>query len=284
MNKAQPDNLMTVLAHYGTLPDEDIDLGRAALVLAALDHPVVSLDRYHVHLDKLVAAAREYFDAQIAQGREDDISLRIEVLKHVLAEQNEYRGDEETYDDLQNASLIRVIERRKGMPITLSILYLHVARALGWAAHGLNLPGHFIIRLDKGAERVIIDPFQQGAILQAADLRRIVKLFLGPDAELSADYYNPADNREILVRLQNNIKTRLIENEDYEGALKIVDILRVLAPQEYRLLLDEGVLSARTDRPQKAVSALETYIALAPKSQDTHDAVMLLYQIKQNLN
>jgi regulator of sirC expression with transglutaminase-like and TPR domain len=247
--------------------------------LAALDQPGITLDRYYNHLDKLAQETRELH----AEG-EDTLARRLDSLSAVIAGIHTYRGDTETYDDLQNASLIRVIDRRRGLPITLAILYIHVARALGWGAHGLNLPGHFVARLDKDGERAIFDPFNGARILQAADLRQLVKTALGPKAELSADYYNPASSRAILIRLQNNIKTRLIATEDYEGALRQVEIMRDLDPAEYRLLLDAGVLYARAGQAIKAAEALEDYIARAPHGPDRSEAVVLLRQIRQTMN
>ena len=112
----------------------------------------------------------------------------------------------------------------------------------------------------------------------------MIKDKIGPEAELSSSYYEAATNRDILIRLQNTIKTRQIELEDYEAALKTVLAMRALDPGEYRLLLDEGVLSARTNRPQEASIALEDYIAAAPYDQDRREAAMLLQQVQQSLN
>src|SRR5690606_10569173 len=118
--------------------------------------------------------------------------------------------------------LVRVIDRRKGLPIAISILYIHAGRAQGWNVVGLSFPGHVVIRLEEEGHRLIADPFNGGKVLQAPDLRSLVKNALGDKAELSADYYNPATNREMLIRLQNNIKLRQVESEDYEEALKTV--------------------------------------------------------------
>ena len=106
----------------------------------------------------------------------------------------------------------------------------------------------------------------------------------GPNAELSATYYEPANNRTILVRLQNNIKLRRIEAEDYEGALRIVQAMRAIDPAEYRLLLDAGVLYARTNRLQNAIETLEDYIAKAPGDRDRHEAALLLQNLRDSLN
>ncbi len=103
-----------------------------------------------------------------------------EALSEVIARSYAYRGDSETYDDLQNADLVRVIERRKGLPVALSILYLHVARAQGWQAEGLAFPVHFLIRIGIDGARHVVDPFHEGALRDAAELRKLLRQVLGP--------------------------------------------------------------------------------------------------------
>lgn len=265
-------------------PDAEIDPALGALALSSFAHPGLSMDRYVRHLKKLARDTGERHASLLASGEEDTARTRVESLRFSLHETQGYRGDEEEYDDLQNADLVRVIDRRRGMPIALCILYIHAGRTLGWDVHGLNIPGHFAARLDLDGQRLIFDPFGSCAVLDAAGLRGLVKKALGPGAELSAGYYEPAGNRAMLIRLQNNIKLRLIESEDYEGALRAVETMRRIDPGEYRLLLDAGVLNARTGRPRAAMEALEAYIEKAPDIQDRHDAALLLREIREGLH
>ena len=266
------------------LPDREIDIGPAALALAAIGQPDVSLERYFNHLKKLCEETATRHAELLEAGANDNVETRLAALKHIIADKYGYTGDEDNYDDLQNASLIRVIDRGKGLPITLSILYIHVARAQGWDIAGLNIPGHFVCRIDKDGQRVIFDPFSRCGILVAADLRALVKKAQGSHAELSSNYFEPTPNREILIRLQNNIKFRQIEGEDYDAALKTVEAMRAIDPGEFRLLLDAGVLYARTNQPRAAIDMLEDYIKKAPRDRDRHDAALLLQQLKDNLN
>lgn len=264
--------------------DSAIDLGWSAIALAGLSQPDVTLERYVHHLEKLSQSVTEDYAARLAAGQNNDAQAKLESLIAVIAGQNEYKGDQETYDDLQNASLIRVIERRKGLPITLSILYIHVGRAQGWDVVGLNIPGHFVCRIDDGGQRLIFDPFDDGRVLQASDLRSIIKRFEGPQAELSSDYFAPATNMDILVRLQNNIKYRQIHIEDYKAALETVEHMRLFCPGDVRLLLEAGILYARTGQPQAAVETLESYIAQVPYGRDRQEAAMLLRDIQLGLH
>lgn len=277
-------DILLQLRQAGEIPDDELGLADTALMLSALTHPGISTERYRHHIQKMGEEVGWRYHELVAAGEQELPETQVAALKHILADQYGYKGDDENYDDIQNADLIDVIERRKGMPITLSILYILVAQAQGWDVAGLNLPGHFIVRIDKDGHRVIFDPFNRCAILNAPELRQLLKKTMGPDAELSASYYEPVTARQILVRLQNNVKIRLIETEDYEGALRAVETMRAIDPQEYRLLLDEGVLCARTGRAQAAMIALEGYIKQAPNDRDRYDAQVLLDHIRSTVN
>lgn len=272
------------LEALGNLDDDQIDLAQAALALAAIDMDGISLQRFQHHLDALVKSVKDAHAHLLSKEEADTLQTRLAALTEVLHEEFGYNGDQETYDDLQNANLIRVIDRAKGLPITLCILYIHAARGQGWDIAGLNIPGHFLCRLDMDGQRLIFDPFEMAAIVEAHDLRRIVKRALGEDAELIAEYYEAASNRDILIRLQNNIKFRQIAGEDYESALKTVQVMMKIDPQEYRLKLDAGVLYARVEQPRAAIECLSAYIKEAPDSRDRMEAEMLLVELQNQLH
>lgn len=271
------------LAKISTLKDEDIDLARAALALAAMGHPGLSLDRYENHLDKIATEVEVRFEELIEAGAEDNAETKLAALKHIIADKHGYSGELEDDANLQNSSLIRAIDRGKGLPITLSILYIHAGLAQGWDIGGIHMPGYFLCRLQSDSARLIFDPAQGCKIMQASDLRAVLKENAGPKAELLASYFEPLSSREILIRLQNTIKSRQIEMEDYEGALRTVELMRGIDPQEYRLLLDAGVLYARTNQLNAAITTLEEYIKKAPNDRDRHDAARFLQQIRDQL-
>lgn len=272
------------LDKVGQSKDKDIDLMKAALVMAALDSPSISIDRYQNHIEKMIGEVAQRHTALLKEGADDDAATQLAALKHVIADTHGYDGDRETYDDLQNVNLMRVIDRRKGMPISISLLYIHVGQAQGWEIMALSFPAHVVCRLDKDGQRILFDPFNGCSILQAANLREMLKTLVSPAAELASEYYEPASRRELLIRMQNNIKLRQIEMEDYLGAVKTIEIMRRIDPDEYRLLLDAGVLYARTNQGLAAVEALEEYIEKAPSKADQQDALMLLQQIRKSLN
>ncbi|MCD8562526.1 MAG: transglutaminase-like domain-containing protein [Alphaproteobacteria bacterium] len=272
------------LETVGMMPDAEIDLAPSALAMALLAHPGLSIERYFHHLGVLAKEVKAAYVVLLAEGGKPGAQIQLQALRQVISEAHGYQGDVERYDDLQNADLIRVIDRRRGLPISLAILYIHAAKAQGWNVAGLNMPGHFICRIEAEGERLIFDPFFEARVLGAADLRLLVKKNIGPDAELSASYYQPCTNRDILLRLQNNIKFRLIEGEDYQGALDIVQIMKLVSPTDYRLLFDEGVLYAKLEQPKASIAALDQYIKRAPDPADRYDAELLLRQMRESLH
>ena len=140
------------------------------------------------------------------------------------------------------------------------------------------------MRLDKDGERFIIDPFQGCVVLQASDLRQILKRNMGAEAELSGDYYVPCSNRDILLRLQNNIKYRLIDGEYYREALEIVEGMTLFAPDDYRLQLDLAVLLARLERPLAAIEHLKVYIEHITDASEKAEAELFMRELTKILH
>jgi regulator of sirC expression with transglutaminase-like and TPR domain len=251
------DHAIAILRQAGQAQDQAIDLARAALALATLARPDADLACAHLHLDAL---AREVADA--ASGA--SAASRAMALARVLSEQHGYRGDCDTYDDLANADLARVIERRRGLPVALSILWLHAGRAQGWAMAGLNFPGHFVIRIEGAQDRAIVDPFNAGRIVSPAELRVTLKRMAGPKAELRPEHTAPASNRSVLLRLQNNIKARLIAREDFAGARTALEHMLMVAPAEIALWLEAAALDSRLGNLRSALLCFDAAARLAP--------------------
>ena len=142
------------LRRAGGEDEATLDLAGTARLFAALERPQEDLAPYRRHLDRLVA---DVAGLAVVLGAEDSLPDRLATLQGVLVEKHGYLGDETDYDNLDNADLLRVIDRRRGLPVALGILYLHCARRRGWEAAGLAFPGHFLVRLSLRGERAIID-------------------------------------------------------------------------------------------------------------------------------
>ena len=279
MIEPHASNILSKLTEVGRQPDVDVDLFEGALLIAALDHPGRSMERYELHRDRMVSAC-----LAIYEDKEDSARARLDTLREIISVQEEYRGDWENYDRLDNADLMSVIDRREGLPVTLAIIYISVAKALGWNVQALSFPAHVFLRLEYDGERLIFDPFDGAKEMEAHDLREKLKELVGGHAELSAHYYEPMNSREVLIRLQNNIKTRLISGEDFESALQRIDIMRLILPEDPRLLFESGVLNARAGQRKKAIELLYDYVDVVESQADREDALLLLRELEDSLN
>ena len=240
------------------------DIGEAALLLGSFDRPGVPLDRYRAHFDELAEAART-----------------PDRLASTLGGAFGYTGDRATYDDLQNANLLRVIDRRKGLPVALGILYMAVGRRLGAHVEGLDFPGHFLIRVDRTK---IVDPFERGAKRDPPALRRMLKAAYGPAAELETAHFRPATDCGVLLRLQNNIRLRLARRRQFEAALAVLERMTWIAPDLPDLVRERAMLEAALGRFKGAVESLERYIAMEPADGPRLEAAVLIQRFRARLN
>ncbi|MEE8560129.1 MAG: transglutaminase-like domain-containing protein [Alphaproteobacteria bacterium] len=270
------------LRRIGGLDDAGIDLAEAALVLASLDRPRVSLERYRHHLTALVRDVAE--ESPHRKRPRDELDDRFAALNAAIVERHGYRGDEDTYDDLQNANLMRVIDRRRGLPVALGILYIHAARAQGWSVAGLNFPAHFLIGLEHGGRRAILDPFTGGRLRTANDLRDFLKAIAGNEAELTPACYIPLSNRAVLLRLQNNIKARLAGAGRIAEAVTVIERMLLFAPGHSSLWRELALLHAELGNLRAAVGSLERFIARTGNDAARHQAAMLMQQLQAKLN
>jgi regulator of sirC expression with transglutaminase-like and TPR domain len=278
----KPDPRATAVARLGAFgvgADADIDLAEAALLLGSLDRPEASLDDCRAALARLVADL-----ASAAASAGDGLAERAGLLRAVIAERHGFLGDRDSYDDLQNANLISVVERRRGLPVALAIIYIHAARALAWPIEGLNFPGHFLIRLGASDGRAIIDPFEAGALRDMAAVRELLKLGAGASAELAPEHFAALGNREILLRLQNNIRVRLVQADALEAATAVLERMLLIAPRQPLLWLDAGGHYARLGNLRAAIDAAERCRGLAAEGELRQRAERLLQDMKGKLN
>jgi regulator of sirC expression with transglutaminase-like and TPR domain len=252
-------------------------IAEAALALACLDRPQVDLARYREHLAALASEV-----GTVARGSEETMG-RSAALNAVIAGAYGYRGDSLTYDDPQNANLMRVIDRRKGLPVALGILYLHAGRAQGWRMAGLAFPGHFLLRLEGRDGFCILDPFHEGAVKGAADLRALLKSVAGSDQELSSAHYAVVPDREVLLRLQNNIKLRLMESGRSEAALAVIESMLVIAPDRAEFWREQGVVNASLSNFGAAIRSLEASLERERDSQRRFATAALVQDLKTRL-
>ncbi|HAI32571.1 MAG TPA: hypothetical protein DCM48_24150, partial [Thalassospira sp.] len=159
-----------------------------------------------------------------------------------------------------NADLMQVIERKRGLPVALGMLYIHAARRCGIAVTGIDFPGHFLLRVQANGKRKMIDPFHGAISLGPAELRELLKSFSGLDAELAPEHYKPSSDIDILLRLQNNIKVRALRAGELELATRVIEHSLLIDPEHEGLWHQLGALYARLDQDHMALGAFEQFV------------------------
>jgi regulator of sirC expression with transglutaminase-like and TPR domain len=242
-------------------PDEDIDLARAALRVAAEERPDLDVEACVRRIDGLaasvapaLAAFRSPADA-LARMRELFASAR-------------FQGNVSDYFDPRNSFLDQVLERRIGIPITLSIVYLEVGWRCGLPLAGVGFPGHFLVKYVEIAGDHYVDPFEGARTIALAELRqRMVSLF-GPQAVLRPEHLSAVSRRDILVRLNANLKSVYTDRGDLPRALAAVERILILTPEAPAEVRDRGLLYLGLHAYAQATSDLTRYLALAPGAED----------------
>src|SRR5262244_332655 len=273
-----PETCTRFLRDLGASGERILPIAEAALALASFERPRVGPSRYREHLRVLAR------DVGRHAGAGSDAAARARALNEIILLKYGYSGDELSYDDLQNANLMRVIDRRKGLPVALGILYIHAARAQAWDIAGLAFPGHFLVRLADGTGRVIVDAFHGGQICGAAELRELLKAAAGRDSELSPEHYEAVSDRDVLLRLQNNLQARLLQSQQHERALMVVQTMIMLASDLAELWREAGMLHRHLGNSRAAGAALEQYVVRAPDGAARHQAAAILQQLRAQLN
>ncbi len=274
-----PAEIERALAAAADAGERDIAIADTALALSGAARPALDLAPYRAHLSEIVTCV-----AAEAVGRPDTVAGRVAALREALVERLGYRGDRDSYDDLRNADLAGVIDRRRGLPVALAILWIHGARGQGWDASGLAFPGHFLIRVDAPDGRAIVDPFNGGATLETKALRGLLKRLEGPNAELQNHHYALVADRTVLLRLQNNIKMRLLKAEEFQGALATLERMLMLAPADPALWHEAGLVHAGLDNLRAGVMCLEQALALVEAAGAKDRIAMEIQALKGRLN
>src|SRR5581483_6875052 len=243
-------------------PEDKIDLGRAALTIALSNYPGLDIPAYLARLDDLAAQAVEQ------GGAGADIYRAIAALNYVLFRCHGYRGNTEDYYDPRNSFLNEVIERKTGIPITISVLYLEVARRIGLALEGVNFPGHFLVKHESAGAQIVIDPFHAGETKSREDLREMLDRLSGSTVRFRGEFLAAAGKKQILKRMLGNLKAIYLQNGDFGQALSVFDRLIILDPVAAGEIRDRGLLYLELDHPAQAREDFETYLSLAPEARD----------------
>lgn len=241
---------------------DDFDLAEAALTLALAEYPELDIGACLARLDELADRLRPRLPESALE--------RIAALSRFLFEEQGFAGNRSDYYDPRNSFLNEVLERRVGIPITLSVLYMEVGRRVGLPLAGVSFPGHFLVKCPISEGTVVIDPFAGGASVSLAELRERLRLALGepPTAERIAAALEASTKRDILVRMLRNLKAIYLDCRQHPAALSAIDRILVLAPDTPAELRDRGFVYQALECHRAALADFQRYLELDPDADD----------------
>ena len=239
----------------------DPDLAAPALLIARLGYPRLDPDPYLARLEAMGDAAA----GRLAAASRSAPRGAIDTLNQFLFEDQGFSGNTGHYDDPRNSFLNQVIDRRTGIPITLAVVYIEVARRAGIRVDGVNFPGHFLLRFPFGPENdhrnaVFVDPFHGGTILSEVDCRSLLRRHAGDSVDFDARLLAPATKQQILVRMLGNLKRLYVRMRSFPQGRAITDLLLAIDPSALHELRDRGLLSYHVNDYAAAVRDLEAYL------------------------
>jgi regulator of sirC expression with transglutaminase-like and TPR domain len=253
------------------------DLAPAALAIARVEYPSLDSRPYLATLDRMGEEAAERIGAVSDLPQE----ATVRAFNEYLYDEQGFAGNRERYDDPRNSFLNEVLDRRTGIPISLAVIYLEVARRAGLRVDGVNFPGHFLLRADPGhigkpgAEIVIIDPFHGGAQLSSYDCRQLLRQHVGDEAAFDTTLLLPATRHDIVVRMLVNLKRLYVRMRSFPQARFISTLLLGVDPSAISELRDRGLLAYHLQDFAGALRDLEEYLRLAPKSVEAGESDVL---------
>lgn len=241
-------------AEIAALDEDSLSLDRAALVMALEEYPDLDIAKYLRKIDTLAARA------EVLIGIDRTAVNVIEGINETLFMQEGLRGNTEDYYDPRNSYLNEVLDRKLGIPISLSVLYMEVAARIGFPLMGVGFPGHFLVRHVAGKKEIIVDPFNLGRILTRRDCQELLDKIYKDTVTMSDSLVQPMEKRTILTRMLFNLKGIYTQKEEHFKALAVIDRILMLNPGTPSELRDRGLIYMQTSLFAKALADLETYL------------------------
>jgi regulator of sirC expression with transglutaminase-like and TPR domain len=239
-------------------PEDKIDIAYAALLYAREVYPDLDVNSYLCQLDDMATAVRPLLVRHHP----------VAALRSFLFDELGFRGNVDDYFDPRNSYLNQVLDRRTGIPITLSVVYLELARRLGVPIVGIGLPGHFILRYDGDEEPLYLDPYNGGVTMSTDDCRKLMADISNGHLPFRSTFLSPVGPRQILSRILRNLKGVYVARSDFESALSVVEKLILLNPNAAEEVRDLGLLYYYSGHKLKAIGCLERYLKFAPEAED----------------
>jgi regulator of sirC expression with transglutaminase-like and TPR domain len=257
------------------LREDALDLGLGALLIARVQHPALSLTHSLLRLDQLATAS--------GVARIPDPLKALHRLREFLFEEEGFRGNAAEYYDPRNSCLNDVLDRRLGIPITLSLVVMEVGRRVGLDIVGVGLPGHFVVRAQVGAEPVLLDPFEGGAVLTHERAAALVARAVGRQVPLTDAHFAPCGKRQILTRMLMNLRGIYCRCAEWDKALAVFDRLLVLDEQCLAHLRDRGSVLVKLGQLHRAATDWERFLKMRPEADDAESVRQQLRKVRQRL-
>jgi len=269
-----PKDLSDALIEATTGPGSG--LAQAALLIARIEYPHLDPEPYLEKLDAMGEGARRAMERRAACSDDKSPASCVRALNEYLFDEQGFEGNRLRYEDPRNSCLNEVLERRTGIPITLSVVYMEVARRAGLRIEGVNFPGHFLVRCKGAAERanagLIIDPFHRGAVLTEHDCRVLLQRHVGPEVAFSRSLLTSATRAQVIARMLLNLKRLYVHMRSFPQARDVTDLILAITPSALTELRDRGLLAYHLNDVTSALRDLQTYLKLARMSQLDDDA------------
>jgi regulator of sirC expression with transglutaminase-like and TPR domain len=280
MQSNTADRLKDVLER----PEEDINLAEAALLMASQEYPGLDVATYLHRIDELATTVESRLPAN------PTFEDRVVTLNEVLFEEQGFSGNTDDYYDPRNSFLNEVLDRKLGIPITLSILYIEIGRRIGLTFQGISFPGHFLVKSETDVGDIVLDPFSGGVALSEEDLVERLRERFGeenaPSAPL-APLLQAAGKKEILLRMLRNLKAIYVNKEEFPKALTVIDRILLIEPELAEEVRDRGQLYERLECFRPALADLRRYMTMNPSDPDggeLHQRIVELERIVSRLN
>lgn len=256
-------------------PDDQIDLERASLYMAQEEYPDLDVEEYINALDTMADELKQQLPQSLYPLKV------IQAINRYLYQDLNFAGNRLDYYDPRNSYLNQVIDRRTGIPITLSLVYLSIARRVGLPMVGVGLPGHFLIRPIADEMDVFVDPFNSGEVLFREDCEALLQQVYQQPVPLRPEFLTPVTSRQFLMRMLGNLKAIHLNRGDMHNALAAIERMLILYPEAVGELRDRGILYFQMQRWFEARQDLESYLDHMPSAQDRSMIQELLQRIQQ---
>ncbi|HEX3094835.1 MAG TPA: transglutaminase-like domain-containing protein [Candidatus Angelobacter sp.] len=260
------------------IEDERVDILRAALTFSRIHEPALDVEHYVHRVDELAARV-----AAKIEDPDDPVQI-IAALNEVLFREEMFRGNTVDYYNPRNSFLHHVLDRRLGIPITLALVYMEVARRVGFQLFGVGMPGHFLLKhYDVDGHSILIDAFERGSIVTEDDCRQKLDSIYSGQVALQPEFLLPVTRRQMLTRMLNNLRSIYLSQRDFRRAVQVVDLILVIYPRSPEDMKQRAVLRYNLNDFRGALSDFEEYVKMSPDASDAEEIKQTALSLRRSM-